>query len=218
MVSKSIIGAACTCLAVLSFNADAAIVSVDWLTAGDNLITQDTESGLEWLDLSETMNRSYNDISSKLGVGEEFYGWRYASISELSGFFDAFGGDSNYYSGWSTQNNGLFDAIAPFWGDLYCIETGCQPSEGFSNVITSEDAVTWDAHYYTHINDNVNSGASLDKDLVSLNFGTWSDTSPNMRVASALVRDVSTVPVPAAAWLFGSGLLGLIGVARRKKA
>lgn len=29
---------------------------------------------------------------------------------------------------------------------------------------------------------------------------------------------VSEVPVPAAAWLFGSGLLGLIGVARRKKA
>lgn len=29
---------------------------------------------------------------------------------------------------------------------------------------------------------------------------------------------VNTIPVPAAAWLFGSGLLGLIGVARRKKA
>lgn len=29
---------------------------------------------------------------------------------------------------------------------------------------------------------------------------------------------VSTVPVPAAAWLFGSGLLGLIGIARRKVA
>ena len=29
---------------------------------------------------------------------------------------------------------------------------------------------------------------------------------------------VSVVPVPAAVWLFGSGLLGLIGVARRKKA
>ena len=29
---------------------------------------------------------------------------------------------------------------------------------------------------------------------------------------------VSAVPVPAAAWLFGSGLLGLIGVARRKAA
>lgn len=30
--------------------------------------------------------------------------------------------------------------------------------------------------------------------------------------------EVTPVPVPAAAWLFGSGLLGLIGVARRKKA
>ena len=30
--------------------------------------------------------------------------------------------------------------------------------------------------------------------------------------------NVTAVPVPAAVWLFGSGLLGLIGVARRKKA
>jgi hypothetical protein len=32
------------------------------------------------------------------------------------------------------------------------------------------------------------------------------------------VLDVTAVPVPAAAWLFGSGLLGLIGISRRKKA
>ena len=30
--------------------------------------------------------------------------------------------------------------------------------------------------------------------------------------------EVSAVPIPATAWLFGSGLLGLIGMARRKKA
>ena len=33
-----------------------------------------------------------------------------------------------------------------------------------------------------------------------------------------ITTDVSAVPVPAAVWLFGSGLLGLVGVARRKKA
>jgi len=32
------------------------------------------------------------------------------------------------------------------------------------------------------------------------------------------VTSVSSVPVPAAVWLFGSGLLGLIGAARRKRA
>ena len=29
---------------------------------------------------------------------------------------------------------------------------------------------------------------------------------------------VTVIPVPAAVWLFGSGLLGLVGIARRKKA
>ena len=30
--------------------------------------------------------------------------------------------------------------------------------------------------------------------------------------------DLAPIPVPAAVWLFGSGLIGLVGVARRKKA
>jgi len=34
---------------------------------------------------------------------------------------------------------------------------------------------------------------------------------------SGFVENVSAVPVPAAVWLFGSGLMGVIGVARRRK-
>ena len=37
-------------------------------------------------------------------------------------------------------------------------------------------------------------------------------------VPFSLVIQTSAVPIPAAVWLFGSGLIGLIGVARRKKA
>ena len=41
----------------------------------------------------------------------------------------------------------------------------------------------------------------------------------NGQLASwAITGNASAVPVPAAAWLFGSGLLGLVGVARRRKA
>jgi hypothetical protein len=35
--------------------------------------------------------------------------------------------------------------------------------------------------------------------------------------APSLVGTTAVIPVPAAVWLFGSGLLGLVGVARRKK-
>jgi hypothetical protein len=42
---------------------------------------------------------------------------------------------------------------------------------------------------------------------VSSGLGSWAVHS----------GDVSAIPVPAAVWLFGSGLLGLVGMARRKK-
>jgi hypothetical protein len=63
-------------------------------------------------------------------------------------------------------------------------------------------------------------------------FGAWlfdfsgggqGDVSKDPRVGSNYswavhVGNVGAVPVPAAVWLFGSGLLGLIGMSRRKKA
>jgi hypothetical protein len=42
-------------------------------------------------------------------------------------------------------------------------------------------------------------------------------TAQSVAHTGAIDIGVAAVPVPAAVWLFGSGLLGLIGVARRKK-
>lgn len=53
--------------------------------------------------------------------------------------------------------------------------------------------------------------------------GSWLDNALN-QVASPSYTGVSVtvesavIPVPAAVWLFGSGLIGLVGMARRKKA
>ena len=68
---------------VLSSSVNAAIISTDWQTSGDNLITTDTESGLNWLDLTETNGLSYNYVSSQLGVGGQFEGFRYATSDEV---------------------------------------------------------------------------------------------------------------------------------------
>ena len=43
-------------------------------------------------------------------------------------------------------------------------------------------------------------------------------TNPNIFIHTMMGLEVSAVPIPAAVWLFGSGLLGLIGIARRKRA
>lgn len=40
---------------------------------------------------------------------------------------------------------------------------------------------------------------------------------PNTPYAVRMTGTIQAIPVPAAAWLFGSGLLGLVGIARRKK-
>ncbi len=55
-------------------------------------------------------------------------------------------------------------------------------------------------------------------DLMSVQIGF--SLSPDSAVAmSGFVSQISAVPVPAAVWLFGSGLLGLMGtVVRRRKA
>jgi hypothetical protein len=46
--------------------------------------------------------------------------------------------------------------------------------------------------------------------------GSYQWTWGSGATADSLTLNVGAVPVPAAVWLFGSGLLGLVGVARRK--
>lgn len=50
---------------------------------------------------------------------------------------------------------------------------------------------------------------------------SWSHlqtSGPFAGITTEMTMEVSQVPIPAAVWLFGSGLIGLIGVARRKKS
>ena len=99
------------------------------------------------------------------------------------------------FSGWDVSWNGI--ASIPMGGDpannpadtgLATISFGaCNDGDAFT--------LTYDAH--VPLNDPSNFGG--------------------VAYSLSLEGTVSAVPVPAAVWLFGSGLLGLVGVARRKK-
>lgn len=66
---------------ITSTHANAAFVSTDWQTAGDKSATLDTNTGLEWLDLTVLKGRSYADISEALST--TLKGWRFPTSEEL---------------------------------------------------------------------------------------------------------------------------------------
>jgi len=66
--------------------------------------------------------------------------------------------------------------------------------------------------FYSILTDN----SSPTLKSIASQVGTF-DLATDGTLTFAGVGAVSTVPVPAAVWLFGSGLVGMVGVARRKK-
>jgi len=200
MIMKIFIGVV---LCLFAINANAALVSADWQTSGDNLITRDTETGLDWLELTETTNMSYEYVTSQLGVGGQFEGWSYATTVQISSLFDSAGG-TGPYDGWSSRNNGVVEYLLNLWGST----TGFLDSSFMSGDLNSPfgDPARW----YHRIGDQPTQATSSTEDFMLLNVGASGDSSSTNIIGSALIR-VSPVPVPSAVWLFVSGLIGLVG-------
>lgn len=85
---------------LVSTQANAALVSTDWTTAGDSKATLDTVTGLEWLDLTLTAGNSYTSISQNPSL---YPGWRFPTVAEVKGLFDRY---LSYYTQ-KVPTNGL---------------------------------------------------------------------------------------------------------------
>ena len=177
-----------------------------------------TVNGVDWLDLTATQDMSYNDVKAQMGIGGSLEGWQYATQLQVYSLWNALGG-SGSYNGSSTENNGLFATIAPLFGDLACDNPAftCTTGEGESLWIMA-DEISPGARYWATSGEDAGDPSNYDYFRIS-GSGNFDDNAV-YTAGSALVRTstLSAVPIPAAVWLFGSGLLGLVGVARRKKA
>ena len=104
--------------------------------------------------------------------------------------------------GWSISDSILWD-IEVKTADLF--EPALIPGDQVISIMTHQDRGLFDEDYAQVEECTIIVLGFCEFDLVSMgqteNPGTW-----------------SVVPIPGAAWLFGSGLVGLIGVARRKKS
>ena len=61
----------------------AQVIEIDSDIFGPGTLTRDTVQGLDFLDLEDTLGRSFQDVSSQLGSGGEFEGFRYATFDEI---------------------------------------------------------------------------------------------------------------------------------------
>ena len=93
---------------------------------------------------------------------------------------------------------------------------GPQPGWGLTNI--GPFSISNNTAYWTYMDDLSNPSNAF---YFIFADGSQNTTSKSMSLYAWAVHsgDVGTptVPVPAAVWLFGSGLLGLLGVARRRK-
>lgn len=94
-------------LALASMNASAGLTYSDWKEVGDKMVSLDTDTGLEWLDLTVTDNQSYTQVSELLST--TYKGWRLPTYDEVNhmisshltdtraSFYNGLFGTTDYY-------------------------------------------------------------------------------------------------------------------------
>ena len=197
---------------VLSTSVNAALVGINnsdmsFLGASEDgfNITLDTSTGLEWLDWSLTLNRSYDDVFAQT-QGGNLDGWRYATEAEFVTLAVSAGIPLSFLDDDPGGTHPGFEVFNTLLG------SGAIDNESFAISAFSASSGTHALGGFS-----IGQGWFEVPNALRHNLNNnWSDADTNTRVGSALVRDTSVVPVPAAVWLFGSGLLGLVGLARRK--
>jgi hypothetical protein len=136
------------------------------------------------------------------------------------------GVDENYYNTVSFMGGGvvpdgvwvrLADASAPITDDN--ILEVLDADDGGANTVWHENSFS--GYPFLLRADGIRILDAMDfslySDLSGVPLSGFDGDGNLINLEGAIVQDLSAVPVPAAIWLFGSGLLGLIGIARKRK-
>ena len=147
----------------------------------EGIITRDTSNGLEWLDLTQSQNRSYNDVKTQFGAGGDFDGFRYATAAEVDVLWSRVGITVQGF-----QNPGLFSSASalmdlvgrlqatPVGGGTRFTNNGLTGGP-FPGDATSRVGRTLEEYRNVGALGNAGSaiGTQLSNSLVNISVGSW---------------------------------------------
>ena len=130
----------------------------------------------------------------------EQFGFNYSGPGTLSNSnFDFTGMSSTWSYGGSANMDGF---------GAYSDSVSFSAGTGDNPLVFTISGITGDT-----VNDYVNPGTGGQPNA----GGNFAAKISSEKAGAFLGQGTQYVPIPAAVWLFGSGLLGLVGIARRKK-
>ncbi|MDH5570795.1 MAG: VPLPA-CTERM sorting domain-containing protein [Gammaproteobacteria bacterium] len=214
MAFKSIVSATCAGLAVVSLNAKAVVIdfeefeSIAMINSPGTLIPTSARISDQYLESDGVLFSSYDGFLAAvdLGLGHATSG--FVGVGGSSGDGLTYEGEyfrANFFAPGNTSSVAVTDFVT-IRGDKITDGTGGIFSAfDINGVLLGSDSHSNVAgHTFTLAYEGIHSVRFIGSGTIALDDFTFNPV-------------VSAVPIPAAVWLFSSGLLGLVGVARRKK-
>lgn len=145
------------------------------------------------------------------------------SSLEVRAFYDPADTDGSLSGSWHADQGTVFDIHAAEASELSALNTASgqsftntqftQRDSGNTFTITGEYFLVKFANY----NGNAQGGTALFQILTPQTATGFTFSYDGPRDVSHVAEVASAVPLPAAAWLFGSALLGMLGLGARRK-
>jgi hypothetical protein len=190
-------------------------------------VTRDTSTGLDWLDLTETIGQTSESIAGSIAVNGDRAGYRFATSAEvqllwqnlaltdqnntpqLNSLSDYFAAVDTFNLLGNTLASSSFNGSS--LGSIGFIADECSLNQG-GTLIVSNCA----SGYYLS---EESLGGSLLLSIESFDtadVGSAINSSEDFVGSYLVAASPSPIPVPAALWLFVSATLGLVGIKRKK--